>query len=328
MVFSVILPPYRGDASVEPQSRKKTFIVLLKLAVSAGLLTLIVKRAGIEKVVLHVRSMDIRFFLLSAALYVLVALLVAFRWRALLGYSLTARKLFSLHMIGNFFNLILPSSVGGDAVKAYYLYRETKQGGASFGSVFLDRSLGFFARLVLGLVSGIFAFSDLRAVGLHWVIPSLLLAFIVGSLLLFRLRIGRRFRAVVDLYEYLLLRLRDRRLMLKTFLLSLVIQALLITMVAAIARGIGQPLTFAELFVFVPIIMTIMIIPLSFSGFGVREGAFVLLFGLSGIPASVSVSLSFLWYLSMAFASLIGLVEYVRYKGKTPGPANSEQISS
>ena len=83
-------------------------------------------------------------------------------------------------------------------------------------------------------------------------------------------------------------------------------------MIATVARSIGQTLSFTELFIFVPIIMTLMIIPVSISGFGVREGAFVALFGLTGIPSSVSVSLSFLWFLSTAAASLIGLVEYLR----------------
>ncbi len=299
---------------------KRFVVTSLKIVVSALLLALIVKKAGYDNVILHVRSVKVRFFLLSTAVYIVIAWLVALRWRILLDNTYPARKLFSLHMIGNFFNTILPSSMGGDAVKAYYLYRETKKGGLSFGSVFLDRSLGLFARLFLGLVSGAFAFRELKAIGMHLAIPMLFAAFIAGSLLLIRLRIGRRFGAVMDFYDYVHSCLRNRRLLFKTFLLSLAIQALLIVMIAALARGIGQTLSFTELFVFVPIILTIMIIPLSVSGFGVREGAFVLLFGLTGIPSSVSVSLSFLWFLSMAAASLIGLAEYVRYKKKLSSP--------
>ncbi len=305
---------------------KRFFVTALKIAVSALLLALIVKKAGYGNVVLQVRSADVRYFLASTAIYILIAWLVALRWRILLDGIFPVRKLFSLHMIGNFFNTILPSSMGGDAVKAYYLYRETKQGGVSFGSVFLDRSLGLFARLFLGLVSGAFAFRELRAIGMHLAVPVLFTAFIGGSLLLIRFRIGRRFGAVRDFYDYVHSCLKNRRLMLKTFLLSLAIQALLIVMIAVLARGIGRTLSFTELFVFVPIILTIMIIPLSVSGFGVREGAFVVLFGLTGVPSSVSVSLSFLWFLSMAAASLIGLVEYVRYRrklsdaGRPPNP--------
>jgi uncharacterized membrane protein YbhN (UPF0104 family) len=304
---------------MEQQSNKKLLFTVLKVAVSVLLLSLIVKKAGLDNVLRHLRSMDVRLFLLSTVIYIVVAWLVSLRWRILLDNRYPARKLFSLHMIGAFFNLVLPGSMGGDAVKVYYLYQETKQGGTSFGSVFLDRSLGLVARLSLGMVSGLFAFRELKTIGMHWAAPLLFAAFIAGSLLLFRLRIGRRFGAVADFYDYLHSSLKNRRMMLKAFLLSLIIQALLILMIAATARGIGQSLSFTELFVFVPIIITVMIVPLSISGFGVREGAFVVLFGLTGIPSSVSVSISFLWFLSMAAASLIGLVEYVRYRKNYPG---------
>jgi uncharacterized membrane protein YbhN (UPF0104 family) len=298
---------------------KRILTASLKLVVSVLLLSLVVKKAGLHDIILQMRSMNAGHFLLSSCIYVVIAWLVALRWRVLLDNRYTTRKLFSLHMIGNFFNLILPSSMGGDAVKVYYLYQDLKRGGISFGSVFLDRYLGLFARLSLGLVSSAVAFTELGTIGMQWAIPALFFVFIAGSVVVFRFRIGKRFGAVADFYGYVHSRLKLKRVMLKAFLMSLVIQALLIMMVATVARGIGRQLSFTELFVFVPVIMTIMIIPVSLSGFGVREGAFVALFGLTGIPSPVSVSISFLWFLSTAAASLIGLAEYLRYK-KTAGP--------
>ncbi len=305
------------------KTQSRLFSSILKIGVSAFLLTWVVRKAGPGKVIKHMRTMDVWFFLLAVAIYVGIAVLVAIRWRILLDYRFTARKLFSLHMIGNFFNMILPSTMGGDAVKAYYLYREMKSGGDSFGSVFLDRYLGLSARLFLGLVSSAAAFSNLRDIGLQWAIPAIFIVFLAGSAVVFRLRIGKQFAAIADFYNYLLLHIKNKSMMFNTFLLSLVIQILLILMIAAVALGIGQRLSFTELFVFIPIIMTIMIIPVSISGFGVREGAFVMLFGLTGIPAPVSVSISFLWYLSTAAASLIGLVEYVRYRKQSAGSNRS-----
>ena len=302
--------------------RKKTGILssILKIGVSAFLLSYVVRKAGPANVIKHMQAMDPWFFLLAVAIYIGVAWLVALRWRILLDYRYPARRLFSLHMIGNFFNTILPSTMGGDAVKAYYLYRDTNSGGVSFGSVFLDRYLGLLARLVLGVVSGLAAFSKLKSIGLQWAMPAIFGVFMAGSAVVFRFRIGKRFGAVADFYDYLLSHLKRSQVLLKTFLLSLVIQIFLIVMIATVAWGIGQRLSFTELFVFIPIIMTIMIIPVSISGFGVREGAFVMLFGLTGIPAPISISISFLWFLSTAAASLIGLFEYLRYRKQSAGP--------
>ncbi len=300
--------------------KKRILSTSLKIVVSGLLLSLIVKKAGPGQVLQYLHSMKAGFFFLSTLIYVVIAWLVAVRWNILLGNRYTARKLFSLHMIGNFFNTILPGTLGGDAVKGYYLYRDTNKAGVTFGSVFLDRYLGLFARLFLGLVSGLAAFAELRTIGMHWAIPALFSLFIAGSLLVFRFRIGKRFGALADFYDYLHSLLKQKPALLKAFLLSLIIQALLIAMIAAVALGIGQQLSFTELFVFVPIIMTVMIIPLSISGFGVREGAFVVLFGLTGIPPSISVSISFLWFLSTATASLIGLVEYLRFRKRISVP--------
>ena len=307
------------------EQRRKTGILfwMLKIGVSALLLFFVVRKAGPANVIKHVQAMNPWFFLLAVVIYIGIAWLIALRWRILLDYRYPAGRLFSLHMIGNFFNTILPSSMGGDAVKAYYLYREMKSGGVSFGSVFLDRYLGLFARLILGMASGLAAYSKLKPIGLHWAMPAIFGVFIAGSAVVFRLRIGKRFGAIADFYDYLHSHLMRGQVLLKTFLLSLVIQIFLIAMIAAVAWSIGQRLSFTELFVFIPIIMTIMIVPVSFSGFGVREGAFVLLFGLTGIPASISISISFLWFLSTAAASLIGLFEYLRYRKKTAGPGPS-----
>ena len=292
--------------------KKGVLSTLLKLVVSALLLALIVKKAGPGNVISQMRSMNGWLFFFSACISVVMAWLVALRWRILLDNRYPTRTLFSLQMIGNFFNTILPSSMGGDAVKVYYLYRDAIPAGVSFGSVFLDRYAGLIARLSLGLVSSAIAFNELKTIGMQWAIPILFFVIASGSLVMLRFRIGKRFGVVTDFYDYVRSRLERKGMMLKTFLLSLVIQVLLILMIAIVARGIGWHLSFTELFVFVPIITTVMIIPVSISGFGVREGAFVAIFGLTGVPPSVSVSISFLWYLSTAAASLYGLFEYLR----------------
>lgn len=298
--------------------RGNPLVVFGKVCVSAVLLVFVVRKAGADNVLRHLRSMEPAFFILSALLYLVIAWIVALRWRMLLDNRYSAARLFSLHMIGSFFNNLLPGAIGGDAVRVFYLYRDTGNSGLSFGSVFLDRFLGLAARLTVGFVSGLLAWQELKSVGLHLAVPAFFISVLAAGMVLFRIRIGRRFSGVARFYDYVLDRIGRTGLMIRGFLLSLLIQALLILMVFCIARGMGQELNFIALFVFVPIIITLFIIPATLSGLGVREGAFVVLFGLIDIPASVSVSISFLWFLSMAAASLIGLVEYVRYK-KQPG---------
>jgi len=295
-------------------TKKQIALLLIKIAVSGTLLTYIFRKAGLEQVLNHFQSMNLWLFGLSSLLYVLAMFFSANRWALLLEEPYPIKKIFSLCMIGSFFNNLLPGAVGGDAVKAYYLYKDTRKGGSSIGSVFMDRYIGLSALLSLGLVSGIVAFSELKTLGMHLVIPALFCLFAVGSLLFFRLRIGRRFSAVSDFYDYFHRSIRNKTMLMKAFGLSLVVQALSLLMIYLIARGIDQKLTFTALFVFVPIISIITMLPISISGLGVRESAYVLLFGLTGVPAEASMSISFLWFLSIVAPSLIGLVEYLRYR--------------
>jgi len=284
---------------VSSKNGKKALFLALKITVSGLLLTFVLQKVGLQNILSHLKKMDLRFFFLSSLIYLLTLVLASLRWGVLLKRSQSRKKLFSLYLIGSFFNHFMPGAVGGDAVKAYYLYKETGHGGSSLGSVFLDRYIGYCALLSIGLISGIAGYNDLKALGLHWLTPSLFMLFLSGSLLFFGLRIGRRFSAIADFYDFFHDTLRDRRAIGKAFLLSLMIQTLTILEVYVISRGLGQHPSFTALFVFVPLIITVMAVPVSISGLGLREGAFVVLFGLTGISAEASTAISFLWFLSV-----------------------------
>jgi uncharacterized membrane protein YbhN (UPF0104 family) len=299
---------------VSSTNGKKSLFLALKITVSGLLLTFVLRKVGPENILSHLRAMDLRFFFLSSLIYLLTIVLAAFRWRAVLQGTQPFRKLLSFCLIGSFFNHFLPGAVGGDALKTYYLYKDTGQGGSSFGSVFMDRYIGYFALLSVGLASGFIAFRDLSTFGLQWLTPALFLLFLAGSLLFFGLRIGRRFASLADFYDFFHRTLENRPAVAVAFLLSIAIQALTVLEVYLISLGLNQRPPFATLFVFVPLISTVMAVPISISGLGLREGAFVLLFSLNGIPAEASTAISFLWFLSAATGSLIGLAEYIRYR--------------
>lgn len=287
-------------------------LLALKIAVSGLLLAFVLRKVGLQSILSHLTNMDLLFFFLSSLIYIVTIALASLRWGILLKRSHPRKKLFSLCLIGGFFNHFMPGAVGGDAVKAYYLYKETGHSGSSLGSVFLDRYVGYCALLSIGLISGIAGYSELKALGLHWLTPSLFILFLSGSLVFFGLRVGRRFKAVADFYDYFHDTLRDRRAIGKAFLLSLMIQVLTILEIYVISLGLDQHPSFTALFVFVPLIITVMMVPISISGLGLREGAFVVLFGLTGISTEASTAISFLWFLSVMAGSLLGLVEYLR----------------
>ncbi len=217
-------------------------------------------------------------------------------------------------MIGSFFNTFMPGVIGGDAVKVYYLYRETNMANISFGSIFMDRYLGFVALLILCSFAFPFGLNYFHGSKTEWLLPLAIFTFFLASFLIFGLRLGQKIKFLAEFYNYFHTYRSQRNKIIKGLILSLIIQFLGITSVSVLAYGLGENIPFLSFLIFVPLIILFAMLPVSISGLGVREGAFVLFFGLIGVRPETATSLSLLWFMSMAVAGLIGLIEYLRYK--------------
>lgn len=284
---------------------------------SGGLLYAVISKTGIERVLTTLKGINVFSFVVAVLIYMLTVYLSTIRWRLLLHERFKMKRLFSLYFIGSFFNHLLPGIIGGDAVKAYYLYRETGQGSSAVASVFMDRYIGFTALMLVGLIAFPFGFSYFRGSYIEWILPLMVLLFITGSFFVFGLRIGRRIKLLAGFYDYFTLYKGKKSVIMKTLFISIMIQTIIIFAVYVLSRGLRVDVPLLPLFIFIPVISTIASIPISISGIGVREASFVLLFGFLGISPIQATAISFAWFLSVATGSLPGLIEYLRFKKGT-----------
>lgn len=79
-----------------------------------------------------------------------------FRWFLLLrmaGLKVGLGRTYRLHMIGIFFNGLIPGGTGGDLVKGYYLFKEHGRGDRALAltSMAMDRLLGLYGLLLVGV---------------------------------------------------------------------------------------------------------------------------------------------------------------------------------
>ncbi|MBA4371544.1 MAG: hypothetical protein C0402_01640 [Thermodesulfovibrio sp.] len=294
----------------------KYALFALKLLVSAGSLYLVFSKTDVSQVAQTIRRIGPTAFLSASFLYVCSLLGATFRWKLLLPERFTLRRLFSLYMIGAFFSSFLPGVIGGDAVKAYYLNKDAKKLSLTVASIFMDRYLGYVALILMGILGVPFAFGMLGDSPYRWVMPFFFTTFVIGSLLFFGLQLGRRFTFVSEFYEYFMTFKDKKPVVVKAVLISAVIQIMGFTSVAVLAAAMGEQIPFALLFVFLPIIITLTTLPISISGIGVREGAFVLLFGLVKVSPESATSLSLAWFFSSFVGSLPGLAFYIRHANK------------
>jgi glycosyltransferase 2 family protein len=249
-------------------------------------------------------------FFSAVLLYLSAQLASSFRWQLLLLDRFTIKRLFSIYMIGAFFGSFLPGIIGGDAVRAYYLNKKAKKMSTTLASIFMDRYLGYFSLMLIGISATPFAISYFGNSQYRWAMPFIFVSFIIGSILFFGLQLGRRFRGVAEFYEYFSNLKMQKAVLLKAVLISFLVQFLNFAIVVVLAAGMGAKIPLLLLFVFLPIIITLTTVPISISGLGVREGAFVILLGLVGVKPEIATSLSLAYFFSFFAGSIPGLALY------------------
>lgn len=300
--------------------QNKIIILFIKVAVSFILLFILISKTGAERLIQAVKGISFTSFLSSALLYVFSIFVSSIRWQYLIMRKIGLKRLFPLYLIGSFFNNLMPGIIGGDAVKAYYLGKELKQGpnqsaskiSMAIASVFMDRYIGFISLLIIATIAYPFGERYFRGSYIEWILPFIIAAFITGSAILFIFRIGRRIRYMSDFYEYLRFYGKEKGILLRCLLLSLFIQTIIIFSAYVITRGIGINIPFYFLSIIIPIISVISSIPVSISGIGVREASFVLLLSPLGVSHAQAITISLTWFLSFAVGSLPGLILYLR----------------
>ncbi|MBF0521063.1 MAG: flippase-like domain-containing protein, partial [Nitrospirae bacterium] len=121
-----------------PQT-KKILLIFVKALISGGLIWYLLRKAGVREVVILFKNINMFYFIIACLISVLPTLIASFRWQMFIGDEIHVSLLFALYMIGLFFNILLPGTTGGDAVRLYYVYKQIKDGVKSAGSIFIDR---------------------------------------------------------------------------------------------------------------------------------------------------------------------------------------------
>ena len=65
---------------MESKTKKRLLLLALKVLVSALLLAFIFRKAGLQNILSHLGTMDLRYFFLSSLLYVAIVAIAAVRW--------------------------------------------------------------------------------------------------------------------------------------------------------------------------------------------------------------------------------------------------------
>lgn len=96
------------------------------------------------------RKMNMGIFALTLCIFVLCQVVMGLRWWLLLRTQSIFIRLWvavKLYFLGWFYNNFMPSSVGGDLVRAWYITKHTQKRFEAVLSVFADRAIGLLSTL-------------------------------------------------------------------------------------------------------------------------------------------------------------------------------------
>ena len=308
---------------------------LLRITGSAVLVGVLAWRMDWRQLGEAFSALDARLWALALLALVFAQLISGLRWQMLaapLGFDAPYRRYASLYFIGMFFNLVLPTSVGGDVVRAWYLGASKESRIASFCSVIADRASGLGVLVALACVAALF----LPTTPPPWMVTILttlgvgllvgLPVFLLGHDWMRRRYRGEKFRPLIDLVSHL----RGAPGVLGiTTALSLLVQLASAAQVWLVARGLGLDVSFGYFAVVVPLVSLLTLVPLSVNGMGLREVGLVVLLAPVGVSEAQAVSLSLLYFAVSLAVSLAGggfylAGPYPRFEESTEERADDE----
>lgn len=249
----------------------------------------------------------------------LAQVLVAnFRWKIVLSQInifASFKEVLKILWIGLFFNQVLPSTIGGDAFRGYYLYKKDNTIVDAVMSVMLDRMIGFIS-LVLIVIATLFFVLDIvnepiARLGILTIsIGATLTLFFVLSLD-FLTQNFLHIKLFKGLYS---LAIQGRKLVLtispgiKLVATGILIHSLTLIVYMLLSIGMNLDVNLFEFVIILPILNLLMIVPISLAGWGLREGVMVIGLGYIGVSPENAFALSILYGILLFLTSLPGLL--------------------
>ena len=319
-------PAANPIAARKPVSPRKRLVRLVGSAVVTGLcLAYIIWQIDVSRTVRILGDASPWYFLLSVAIMVFTVPAMAWRWQKLLAargihdrLPWLLRAYFTAYTAGQ----ILPTSIGGDAMRIYETTRRHPgKGGAIAGSILLERALGGAATLALAAIGFVLAIGRYDVGAYVWVELAFVLASVGLGIVLFSKRVRGPLRRVVPMVRFARVERPIRavyegihgyrehgNLMFGISTLTIGLQAVRVLAIWASAKAVDVQLSPRPFYVMGPLLFLVMLVPFTINGLAVREAFFVSFLGGLGVDKSAAFATGFLFFLVTIALSLPGAV--------------------
>lgn len=304
---------------------KKILLLFLRISITLALLIFLFSKVDFLALFEVIKKSNIQMIIGAFVLYAFLNFLILIRWHLLcigLGVKVRLLRLFASYMTSQFFNLILPSTIGGDAVKTFDIAKHTRSHSSGIlATVILDRFCGFFGLLTVLTLAMMFGFDIISDPAVLVMMIILLAVVIMLAAIMFS---SRLFNAIFRFFPFQKLKgylfkvqeaisiyRHKRRYLVWAWLISVGTQAGVAFVYYFFAKAIGLNIKIIYFMIFVPVISAFSVIPISVGGLGVRDTASVFLFTKIGVSATKAFTLSLLNFSAMFVFGVLGGGVYV-----------------
>jgi uncharacterized protein (TIRG00374 family) len=311
---------------------------LARIAVAAGLTAYILWKSDPREVAAAATNLDWRPIGLAVLLVLIDRALMAYRWVALLCTIEADRRpplgpLMRIFFVSTFVGTFLPASVGGDVVRSYSLARLSVDGGDAVASVLMDRVIGVASLLLMALVGLTFARTLADNPAIVVALAAATVVCVAALLVVFspraartlsnaarRLPIAALTRASARVVESVRKYATHSRQLVLVLACSVAVQLLRIAQAYYLGRGLGVDASFAAYVAFIPLILLVMLLPITIAGVGTAQAAFVWFFAQAGVPAASAFALSVLFVALGIVGNLPGALLYAIGRDRLNAP--------
>ncbi len=307
-------------------------ITLLKVGLSALAIGIVAFSVDLSAAWEHAANQTPAFIVIAGGILSLQLVLGGLRWHTILttlGANPSIRESVRLFYISAFFNSYLWGAVGGDVLRAWLTISGEVSGKTAIHSVILDRVAALAGVAILVLATGPIFMSWVGNTLPMYIPLGLAAAGLIGIgmvALLDRLPVSWRGMRILRVLQSLARSVRlvffEPKAAMPTLGFAIAAQIALGVATYAMAASIGINVSAIDCIVLMQPVALVANLPISVGGWGVRETAVVLLFGLVGVPSSAALVLSLQLGLLSLIVVLPGGIFWLlfRAKDRSPGP--------
>lgn len=286
----------------------------LRIGVSAVLLGIIAWRTDWNVVAGKFANLNWGLWLAAVGVAVSAQGFSARRWQLFaqeMRFTRTLPQYCAYYFIGTYFNLLLPTSVGGDVVRVWYLDGKSGRKLAAFASVFLERINGLLVLIAMACVGAL-----LTPVALPWWVHAFvgsvagcaLLGIISLPLVQHWGRLPEERRAQL---KSLLDQVHAPRVLGEATAMSILVQLAGVVTLWLIGMALGLDIPVAYYCILGPMVSLLTLLPISMNGMGVRELGMVAFLAPLSVHEDMAKTLAFLWFGASVAVSLLGGLVYL-----------------